>query len=770
MKKQKTLGLAIIVALLFVILSSVGVYATPYNFTMTGSSNTWTKGSPYLEGWRINITNSAVPGIYPTSIKLVNTGGGTMVYIINVSNGVILESAAISSGTAYFAGTTLLSFATSYNIVVNGTAATGYLTSWGTFPVIKENITLLGTYDNAGTYFTSGSSLYGIYEFNYTSANAASPPFNLTVTNVYPSNQTLLNTIGANFNATYNIVSGNFTNATYYVYLQNGTIFNQTTISLTGNSTNTSSIYIDSFSLGNYMWNVQVCGVNLTGSSCSWALQNNSFSVGSTISSQTWRNVTYETANEEFNITINLFSGAQLSLANFIYNGTYYPVSNIIYSGSQVILEKSINLPLNVNSTANQTNNFYWVFTYTENGVQQNQTMSSQTQTVQPITFYQCNSTSTEAVTYINFTAKSEQTEIIIPTTFQGTFHYWLGDGSTYKNLSYNDLTGANTTFSFCFIPPSQTIYLSTDISYTPNTFSQNEYHISNALLTNATNNVILYALPTNASTKFYVTVKQGVNFLSGAIVNIQEYFIGSGVYKTVSIKQTDQTGQFPLYANIDNSYKFTVIQNGQTLGTVIQKATCVSSPCTMTVNLQDAIPNLMQVWENATAQNVVSNLSYDATTKIVTYSFLDTTGLAHYFRLEVSKVLLNNSVSSDYCNSYLYSASGSMTCNMTGASGDYYARGFISRSPEKLDKIISFVLSSLIADWGWEGLFACFGILVTTIMCAAVMSRGNPSVVLFVLGAVIIMLKIMTLFPFSWIVVICIELLFIYLLTKIKT
>jgi len=60
--------------------------------------------------------------------------------------------------------------------------------------------------------------------------------------------------------------------------------------------------------------------------------------------------------------------------------------------------------------------------------------------------------------------------------------------------------------------------------------------------------------------------------------------------------------------------------------------------------------------------------------------------------------------------------------------------------------------------------------LIITLVIAGAVISKGNPSTVLFILGISILGLKLINLFPFSWVVVATLEVLIIFLIFKIKT
>ena len=107
----------------------------------------------------------------------------------------------------------------------------------------------------------------------------------------------------------------------------------------------------------------------------------------------------------------------------------------------------------------------------------------------------------------------------------------------------------------------------------------------------------------------------------------------------------------------------------------------------------------------------------------------------------------------------------------MTSYDGDFFAYGYISRSPEKLDQVLSFIIDTqTIEDLGIFSILLTLSLVSVFVFAIAVISRGSPSAVVFALAVVILFLKIMHIFPFSWVVTVTLEALFFYLLIRMKT
>ena len=123
----------------------------------------------------------------------------------------------------------------------------------------------------------------------------------------------------------------------------------------------------------------------------------------------------------------------------------------------------------------------------------------------------------------------------------------------------------------------------------------------------------------------------------------------------------------------------------------------------------------------------------------MVTYSFTDLTGLAQNFRLEVNEMQYNQS-STTICNKLLYTTIGELTCNMTGYSGDFTAKGYVSRSPERLVDLIHFIISSIKDALGITGVLVSLFIIITI----GLVGTWNPTVSVVLTAFAIMMMKLL--------------------------
>lgn len=637
---------------------------------------------------------------------------------------------------------------------------------------------LNGTMDELGVWNRTLTSDEIIQLFNegsgltYTEAATTYPEINTTL--LAPSDAATINT-NQTFNSTLTPTNSNLTNATLYVWDSDNDIFNtsinNTFASGTNTATNISFDVVD-FSIGNYKWNVYGCSNNTDGYyNCSWGT-NRTLSYGATILSIDYGNSTYETSSEQFNVTLNVPSDSEVSTIQLIYNGTNYSVSSFTQTSSNLSLSKTIDIPL-VSNLTNETKYFYFRLTYDGDYTQNTSTYN---QTVNYINLQQCNDTYTTQA--LNFTIYDEINQTILNsaanyTDFEAYYSYWLGGGTVVRNYSFKNLSSTNNNYQFCIYPYTEntTFYSDADLEYSAVDYKENSYYLRNSSLTNVSNDILLYLIPTTDATRFLLTFQLGNERIEEATATVQKFFTGEGEYKTVSILLTDDEGEATMWMELDKDYRYSVVQYSSLLGSVDKKSICLEAPCSLTIQIPTDAEDYFEYYYDEYAGNIASNLSYNRTTKVITYNFVDLTGLATYFRLKVDSVMLNET-GENICDSSSYSVAGTLTCNLSSyTSGEFKATTYISRSPEKVDSVLNVIIDeSIVEDLGLMGILLIMGLIITLVFAGAIVTKGSPSGVLWFLGIGILGLKITGLFPFTWPIVVGLELVILFIISKVKT
>lgn len=347
-----------------------------------------------------------------------------------------------------------------------------------TFPYMQPHLNITSScYDWVGdAHSCGGSEIYDVESITTELFGG-----NIVTRLLKPLNDSLHFATSLNFTINASTTSYNLTNATFNIYYANGSLFNSTT-NTTFNSTNGTRMFVQNFQINNYLWNVKVCGINATGTSCDSDLGNYSFNVGSNLTGELHNSTTYETEDEDFILNLTIPPSSTITNPYLNYNGTLYSATINDLGSNQYSITKTLDIPEGIGS-----NSFFYKWDL--DGI--NETSINYTQSVSQSLFARCNSTLT--IRYINFTFQDEGNLSVIDASIPtSTFTYWLGSGLQNKTLNF--IGAENNSFAFCFSPQNRSLNIDYSLSYTKSGYQQRTTE-SITSLSNLTTNKTLYLL-----------------------------------------------------------------------------------------------------------------------------------------------------------------------------------------------------------------------------------------------------------------------------------
>jgi len=372
----------------------------------------------------------------------------------------------------------------------------------------------------------------------------------LNISLISPEDTTTLKPIVPyNSSATTEVYNFNITNATFFVWFSNGSLFNKTT-NQTFNSTNGTYVEFADLEINNYIWNTKFCGDSPSGYYCRFTDKNYTFNIGSDRISNTYNSTTYETESETFTLKITPYVSVTPTDAYLNYDGTNYTATITDLGDGNYTISRTLDIPIGIGA-----NNFYYVWSVNETY----EVTPTNTQTVYGTYFTLCNTTYTTQ--YLNFTAEDEtnstQLNFTIPSS---TFTYWLGSGSVNKTYSLTNNT-ANSNYTFCFSPQNRTANIYYDLSYTTTGYQQRNVKATEEF-TNSTTNKPLYLLST--ADGLYVTF-QVLNAAEQAIENVYVTANTSvgGSSTIVGSGYTDSSGGITFWLNPNAAHQFSFSKSG---------------------------------------------------------------------------------------------------------------------------------------------------------------------------------------------------------------
>ena len=525
--------------------------------------------------------------------------------------------------------------------------------------------------DEISSLYNSGNGL------TYGGVNASSITSNL----VSPLDEETFSDIGANFTASQSSVNANLTNATYYIWNSNGSIFNNTeTISISGTS-NSTIAFIDNFNLGNYKWNVYVCGENSTSSLCDWADLNRTFFVGASIDSETYNNETYETSPETFELNVTLLSGAILYSAQLYYNNTLYTGTISSLGGNKYSISSTISAP---SVSAITSIPFHWILKYdSEGNIIQN--ITSHTQTVYPlqdieITSGSCSSGFFNAITY---TFADEANLTSLNENIKYNFEFGIAGGNLTSKAIYGEASN-QSALRVCVNQTRGNYQLGYgEVEYQTTDYVSRRYYMFEGqnLSNSTTKNYTLYDLKSADSTSFVFEIKNTfLNPYTDKYVGLMRWYPQSNEYKIVEMARTDDDGKTVMKVKTEDvDYRVAVYDldgNLIKLASPVRMA-CLVSPCTYTLRIVQDEVNYFEEYD------IEDSLTFDEDNNKFLFVWNDPSQNTHEMRLLVTQDTGYQSIV--ICNTTAEGYTGVLTCDIGNYTGMITAKAYRTASPEKV-------------------------------------------------------------------------------------
>jgi len=535
-----------------------------------------------------------------------------------------------------------------------------------------------------------------------------------------PSNNSFSIDDPQNFTATI-LHPGSLVNATFFAWNSVGTIVNETTILVTGLTINTSNFSISNLPTEKIRWNVLACYNDGGDITCISSQNNFTLNYGLEQIFETFNSTVIETSNQNFILNLDILSGFNVQKGSLIYDDEIFSGATITSLADNYNISRSITIPQGVQGFSSENRTFVFNVTLANDisGATSHFLIGEDNQTVNELSFGFCDGSNLD-VPMANFTMVNELTNIELnasknATTFQATFLLGLDAENQIKNLSFSNLSTNVSRFNFCTTETTNVFTVNMNAFYTANGFVDKNHFLTNAILSNNTNEITLFMMPSSDGVEFFIDIEEDLFPLTGATINIAKFFVGEGVFKTTEIDVTDGDGRITAFLDLNKDYRFTIIKDGVLLAIQEKRAICEAAPCELTLSITGDAPDIYSGFTDIFAQQVLYNLSYDPNLKRVTFEFVDITGLATSFRMDIRKGL-SNGTGELISTQTLFTSSGQMTFNHTETSGDFTANILISRSPNQLIDYIKYIIADNAIVLGVLGLFVAFLIVITII------------------------------------------------------
>lgn len=432
-----------------------------------------------------------------------------------------------------------------------------------------------------------------------------------------------------------------------------------------------------------YTCNISSQNVSFTsfGNKTIYASANDSFGLVATANvsfgiatySQRGSATSVEGAVETFYLDVNMTDIPSTS-GFFKYNNTNYDPSTQTSTQNSTSFTYVLTIPNGFGSAAGIAQKWNWTFNISN--LLQNYQTTQQTQTVLAVEFDNCTFTT---VAY-NLTLRDEDTQAILSSnnntnlSIQVDLNFSSSTGISVSNFSAN-FTNINpvricTNLNIANI----TYYVDGVIRYSSTGRAVEFYHLQNASISNLTipQHIQLYDLDSARAVSFLITAKDDtLSPFQGALLDITRKYISEGIFKTVEVPKTDDSGQAVAHLVLeDEIYTILVKKNGELLAifdTVTVVCTDPSLQCTLNLN---TLSSTTEPTNFETTDGVIyrfSPLNRSSRLITTTFSLQDSGTATMLLNVTKSDAYGNNSV----CSQSLTSSSGTLTCTISPSEGN---------------------------------------------------------------------------------------------------
>lgn len=533
------------------------------------------------------------------------------------------------------------------------------------------------------------------------------------------------------FNASANFASGTINglrNATLYLYKGN-TLFNQTTINMTG-SINNSLFYVSGFTVDNYKWNVRFCANDSTDTYCFAGTNNFTFTSGKF--TEEFENTLIEGQSTGVNLNITIDGIDQNILALLIWNNTQtIPTKNIINS-TRIRFTSNFVVPVGIGNSTGVNISHHWRFYLSDNSL--NDTTTSKEQTVYSLGFDNC---TTFSSLLFNYTMYDEDTLDLVNGTIEVSLSATsLADTSQITNFSnaYNNTNNA----LICISSIASGFKIDSQARYTASNYVVEFQNIQNSTLSasNFPQHIRLFPLLSSRSQEFLVTFKD-TNFapVKDALITITRKYVGEGLFRTIEAPLTNADGQVLSHMVLgDVIYTIIVLKNGVLLGTFDNIVPFCNNVATgdCSINL-NAFTTGTRPTNFNTFRNLSYNIIFNKTARTITSTFNTLDGSVATVNL--TGTLFDNRGNTTACSTALTTSSGSIICTIPASIGNSTIRAILYKDGQYVTSGLFSLTDDTETGFGSTGLLMMVILYITVPLM--MISSGAGIVIGAILGLI---------------------------------
>ena len=333
-------------------------------------------------------------------------------------------------------------------------------------------------------------------------------------------------------------------------------------------------------------------------------------------------------------------------------NGTEYGMSgNLI--GDTYVFSASVSMPT-------FSDDINWSFFYE---ITHDSTYLNTSDYIQFVFAPKIDNCSTYAIKFINFTLKDELND----TLLEGDYSYLFQVNNGGYTFNYNGSMIDRNKISFCIYPNWSSVNTDITLQYSSTGYDNRDYVVDDFNVDNVTDFIDLYILESGVATQVTIhTVDNADTDLTNVFIEAYRWDIPTDTDKLVETEYTDNDGNAILNLKTGSefySFKFYMFGN-LVLSTTRYKIFSTSLEYIISDTEMSIIEEYLQI------KNIVGDVSFDNTTKLIRYTWDDPKGVGDKYCLNVTDY---NKTYSSECST---SATGTMTYTILNLNNSYVAQG----------------------------------------------------------------------------------------------
>lgn len=453
---------------------------------------------------------------------------------------------------------------------------------------------------------------------------------------------------------------------------------------------------------------------------------------------------TVEGTSESFhiNVTVNKWNVNTITIANLTYNGIDYTATPTLIDSQTDIavynIASTITIP-NVDETIGIIGAWNITLNMLDGTTELNDTFEFN-QTVNTIGISFCDGLQNDTQGFaINFTSWLETNNTMLnyienETGFDMEFNIILWKDNKAANNTLL-LSGTNLTeYDICISPPDSIYNIEGMVEYIMAGFDARDYYFQSATVSNTTQNINLYLLEQIYASNIPILVYDENNVVvDRAYIKVLRYDVSNDDYYLVAMGRTDTDGTDNIYLRKNDAwYKFMVIKDGATKFTDSVARKIVNTPVVLYYSVT-SVGDILKAFQDM-------EYSLTNTSDYVVLTYNDPSGTSSKNCLSVTVV--NGSYSAilcgggDYCQT---SSAGTITCDITNATGNIYAGYYSSINPDYLVAMIQFAHQFIagLPDLGKTGVMGAFFIILTFGLIGVSLRRVSTAVIFTLVGVI---------------------------------